>query len=237
MKALCGVLAMMALSYGCTQDRAPAYRPVRLAPACAREGIALTIVGDSLARGWGATAPQHDFAFLVYSGVKRSSAKTTMRNLGIPGATTEEIARSEVPRIATGRCSLVVVISGANDVQKLYSASRFRTSYHELLRALRARIPDGGFVVMGLPDVSLSPRIPWFLKPMESQLSKDASASIAGEAARYRCAFVPLYALSHRQAYRAHSLLSADGIHPNDAGYRIMANAALPAIAAVLPER
>jgi hypothetical protein len=34
----------------------PSYAFERLAPACAREGIQLTIVGDSLARGWGASA-------------------------------------------------------------------------------------------------------------------------------------------------------------------------------------
>ena len=86
-----------------------------------REGVRLTIVGDSLARGWGASAPKYAFASLIYTDVRRTSPKATMHNLGTPGATTDEIATVEVPYIRTGDCSLVVIISGANDVQKLYT--------------------------------------------------------------------------------------------------------------------
>ena len=90
---------------------------------------------------------------------------------------------------------------------------------------------------MGLPDVSLSPRIPWILKPAESWLSRDADTSIGAAAQEYGAAFVPLYALSHKEAYREKSLLSGDGLHPNDAGYRIMADSALPSVTTVLQGR
>ena len=153
-----------------------------------------------------------------------------MRNLGKPGATTDEIAATEVSDLRSDGCSLVVVIAGANDVQKLYTPRHFGTSYAKLLANVRSRMPDAGVVVIGLPDVALSPRIPWPLKPVESWLSRDANASIAASARHYGAAFVPLYSLSHREAYRSKSLLSGDGLHPNDAGYRIMANAALPSV-------
>jgi lysophospholipase L1-like esterase len=228
------IVALSALLLcSCTRAHDPTHTPVRVASACAQEGIQLTIVGDSLARGWGASAPKYAFASLIYTDIRRKHPKTTMRNLGTPGATTDEIA-SEVPHIHAGNCSLVVIISGANDVQKLYTPSHFWVSYTKLLQKVRARLPHGALVVMGLPDVSLSPRIPWFLKPIESWLSKNADRSIAAAARDYGAAFVPLYALSHEEAYRSKSLLSNDGIHPNDEGYRIMAGAALPSIMMVL---
>jgi lysophospholipase L1-like esterase len=222
---------------GCahTHDPARALALVRLAPACAQEGVRLTLVGDSLARGWGASAPEHAFAALVFADIRRTNPKSTMRNLGIPGATTDEIARSEVPRIQAGDCSLVVVIAGANDVQKLYTPGHFRSSYAQLLQNIRARLPDGALVVMGLPDVALSPIIPWFLKPFESRLSRDGDASIAAAAQEYGAASVPLYALSQRESSRSKSWLSSDGIHPNDEGYRVMTEAALPSVRRVLP--
>ena len=226
-------LAFMLVACGSAHSD-PAYPLVRLAPACALEGNQLTIVGDSLARGWGASAAKNTFASLIYTDVRRTRPKTTMRNLGIPGATTDEIATAEVPHIHAGDCSLVVIIAGANDVQKLYTPHHFGVSYATLLQKVRARLPNGALVVMGLPDVSLSPRIPWFLKPAESWLSENANASIAAAAREYGAAFVPLYALSHEEAYRSGSLLSRDGIHPNDEGYRIMAGAALPSIMMVL---
>jgi lysophospholipase L1-like esterase len=166
--------------------------------------------------------------------VLRKRSKATLRNLGTPGATTDEIAATDVPQIHTGDCSLVIIIAGANDVQKLYTPRHFEASYASLLRKVRARLPHGALVVMGLPDVSLSPRIPWILKPFESRLSKDANASIGAAAREYGAAFVPLYALSHEEASRSKSLLSRDGIHPNDEGYRIMADTALPSIMMVL---
>lgn len=42
------------------------------------------------------------------------------------------------------------------------------------------------------------------------------------------------YPLSHKEAYREKSLLSGDGIHPNDERYRIMAAAARPTVMMVL---
>jgi lysophospholipase L1-like esterase len=228
-----GVLSAILLC-SCARAHDPTYALVRLAPACAQEGIQLTIVGDSLARGWGASAAKNTFASLIYTDVRRRRPKTTMRNLGTPGATTDEIATTEVPHIHAGNCSLVVIIAGANDVQKLYTPRHFGVSYAKLLQEVRARLPHGALVVMGLPDVSLSPRIPWFLKPFESRLSRDANTSIAAAAREYGAVFVPLYALSHDEAYRSKSLLSSDGIHPNDEGYRIMAGTALPSILMVL---
>lgn len=215
---------------GCARAPEAASPIVRLAPACARERIHLTFVGDSLARGWGASATKDTFASIVYADVRRSHPKTTMRNFGRVGATTDEIAATEVSLLDDDGCSLVVIVSGANDVQKLYTPGHFGKSYAKLLKTIRARVPDAGLVVIGLPDVSLSPRIPWILKPIESWLSRNDNVSIAASAQRFGAAFVPLYALSHSEAFRANSLLSRDGIHPNDAGYRIMAATALPSV-------
>jgi acyl-CoA thioesterase I len=223
------VLTTVAL-YACAGERQQAIGIVRLEPGCVEKGIRLTIVGDSLARGWGASAPKYAFASLVFADVKEQSPKATMRNLGVPGSTTDEIVAKEVPHIHATDCSLVVIISGANDVQKLHTPHHFGTSYAKLLAQIRTRLPRGALVVMGLPDVSLSPIIPWPLKPVESWLSKDGNAAIGAMAPAYGAAFVPLYALSREQAHRENSLLSSDGIHPNDMGYRIMADAALPSI-------
>jgi len=232
--ARASLLLAAILLCSCSGTQAPASALVRLAPACARERIAVTFVGDSLARGWGASAPNASFASLIYADVRRTHSNATMRNLGKPGATTDEIAAAEIHEIRSSDCALVVVISGANDVQRLYTPAHFKSSYANLLRKLRARLPLGAIVVMGLPDVGLSPRIPWFLKPAESWLSRDGDAAIGAAAREYGAAFVPLYALSHEEAYRSNSLLSGDGIHPNDEGYRIMAGAALPSVLKVL---
>jgi lysophospholipase L1-like esterase len=54
--------------------------------------------------------------------------------------------------------------------------------------------------------------------------------SFAGTAAEYRAATVDLYRLSIREASRKNALLATDGIHPNDDGYKLMAEAAYPVV-------
>lgn len=224
-------LALGLLS-SCAQAHAPAAREiVRLPATCHKATLHLTIVGDSLARGWGASNPRGTFAALLYRQIRKTYSSATLDNLGIPGATTDDIAKKEADRIATRPCSLVVLIAGANDVQKLYTPAHFRTSYTALIRKIRERLPDGALMVIGLPNISLSPLIPWILKPVESQLAKADNVAIADAARQSGAAFVPMYDLSQRNADRTNHLLSHDGIHPNDRGYFIMATAAAPAVA------
>ncbi|MBV9269562.1 MAG: hypothetical protein JO165_00605 [Candidatus Eremiobacteraeota bacterium] len=97
--------------------------------------------------------------------------------------------------------------------------------------------PKSGLLVTGLPDVSLSPRIPRIAKFVISDLSRRANDSISRAASEYGAATVDLYSLSLRDADKKGSLLSRDGMHPNDHGYQRMAEAAYPAIANLLGER
>ncbi len=232
MKHLLAIATSAILLHGCASATTPKATPpiVHLPPTCRQNGVHLTIVGDSLARGWGASAPQNTFAARIYRAVRQGRPQTTLQNLGIPGATSDEIATKEVPLIRAHDCSLIVIVAGANDVQKLYTPRHFRVSYANLLHNIRARAPHAALVVMGLPDVALSPRIPWILKPLESALSRAGNKSIAAAAREHGAAFVPLYAVSHENAFRSKRLLSNDGIHPNDDGYGIMAAAASPTI-------
>src|SRR6185437_5470863 len=61
------------------------------AAQCAAQPIHITIVGDSLARGWGARDPKATLSARIFEFVNRHHPGTTMTNLGVPGATTDEI--------------------------------------------------------------------------------------------------------------------------------------------------
>ncbi len=104
------------------------------------------------------------------------------------------------------------------------------------MRKIRKRDPRGALVAVGLPNVALSERIPWYFRPVESALSRSTNASIGQVAQQYGAAFVPLYSLSLQNAGRTRTLLSPDGLHPNDAGYALMADAVYPAIAMLLKD-
>lgn len=221
------------LATGCAHHRSLANHPMHVPAHCAGRPIHMTIVGDSLARGWGARDPRDTLAARILEFVRRRHPGTTITNLGVPGATTDEIARVQANLVRSRPCSLIVVIAGANDVQKYYTPTHFERSYTRLLQRLRMRDPHAAIIVMGMPDVALSRRIPWPAKPVIAWLSRAANDSIAGAASQYRAAMVPLYALSLKNARHADTLVSADGIHPNDRGYAAMASATYAVIAAL----
>jgi lysophospholipase L1-like esterase len=204
---------------------------MHIAAHCAVQPIHMTIVGDSLARGWGARDPRDTLTARIFEFVRRRHPGTTMINLGVPGATTDDIARTQASLVRPRTCSLIVVIAGANDVQKYYTPAHFQRSYTRLLQRLRTRDPQAAIIVMGMPDIALSRRIPWPAKPVIAGLSRAADDSIAGAASQYHAGVVPLYALSLKNAGSAGTLLSSDGIHPNDRGYAAMASATYPVIA------
>lgn len=232
MKWLVFFAAAVASFTGCAHQGTVviANRPTHLPVACSTQPVQLTILGDSLARGWGARDPHNAIAARVYAFVQAKHPGSTLTNLGAPGLTTDEIARTQAPHVRASACSLVVVIAGANDVQKYYTPQHFRSSYEALLRQIRERDPGCALIVMGMPDVALSRRIPWLMKPIVAALSERANASIARAAVEYDAAVVPLYSLSLKDAPKANALLSSDGIHPNDQGYLEMASATYPAL-------
>ncbi len=66
--------------------------PASVTHVCPRHPVHITIIGDSLAKGWGAQHPQNTLAGGIYDFVRKRRPGTTMRNVGVPGATTEEVA-------------------------------------------------------------------------------------------------------------------------------------------------
>lgn len=216
----------------CAHARPPAFpAPAKLA-AC-RSSVSMMVLGDSLARGIGASDPAHSFVGLLAAHVRRDRGLSLV-DYGIPGANASDIARREVPRIRAGVCDVVIVIAGANDVQQFRMPGRFAGDYLRLIRAVRERDPHAALVLLGLPQISQSRIVPGIFKGPIGYLSDRDNASIRDVGARYRAGFVDLYALSLAHAASAGKLIGPDGLHPNDRGYALMAAAALPAVDAVM---
>jgi len=217
--------------YGCAHPaRMTATAPEALPASCARKPLHVTFLGDSLAKGWGARDPRNTFTSRVFAFIQKQRPDSSMANISAPGLTSDEIAEHLIPYVHRAPCSLIVVVAGANDVQKYYTPAHFARSYDHLLHEVRTRVPMSAVVVTGLPDIALSPRIPRVTKFIISRLSEKDNEAILSTAAQYRAATVDLYTLSLREAARKNTLLSDDGIHPNDDGYKLMAAAAYPVV-------
>jgi lysophospholipase L1-like esterase len=184
----------------------------------------IAILGDSTAAGTGASAPQHSVAGLI--GAKWSEA--IIENHATNGATIADVVKAQLPRLnADHEVDLVLVMVGGNDVIRASSQDSMSDAMKGLLQGLQTQAARIVIVTPG--DVGSAPR--WF-KPVglwlshRSRVSQQAWRAAIEEEARCSTSqliHVDLAVDPASDLFRVYPDLyySADGLHPNDAGYRV----------------
>ncbi len=169
-------------------------------------GTDVIAFGDSLVAGVGAT-PQHDFVS-VLSG----KAGIPIVNLGVPGNTTAQgLARLDA--LDAYRPKIVLLLLGGNDyLQKVPIETTF-VNLAKIIEHLQGR---GAIVVL------LGVRGGVFSDAFEAEYEKLSR--------RYRTAYVSdvLDGLLGKREYMS------DQVHPNDAGYAVIAERIYPVLAALM---
>ncbi len=194
-------------------------------------GIALLVLGDSLAFGTGASTPEGGFAWRTYLELARSRPGSEITNVAIGGATAHDVLRLEVPRLAQLPTPDVAILCvGANDVTRLGGDGNFLDDYAECVRLLRSRAPHALLVLCGVPDVALSPL---FANLDRAQLESRTHAlddTVRLIARDVGATFFDLYAFTRAQRTNAAAFLASDQFHPSDDGHERIANALVPLI-------
>lgn len=104
-------------------------------------------LGDSLAQGYGASAPQRGYVGELAALVRqRTQRAVRVVNLGVCGATVRDLVRQQLPVLAELAPELVTVCIGANDAGHT-STTAFRADFARVCAAL----PAGSFVA-DVPD-------------------------------------------------------------------------------------
>ncbi len=195
-------------------------------PAVAADGaLRVAVFGDSLAYGIGATHPQvNGVVPLLFAQIAARHPRSSFFNLSHKGARMQDILQHQLPA-SRGAAQLVLVIAGGNDVQAIETPSQIASNETVLLNALKRRFPGAAIVVTDIPDVSLRPIVPrWAKRPFHSLIVADnrafRKAALSGGAR-----VLPLYDLSRLPQALSPGTIVADGLHPSDKGYRLLAQA------------
>jgi acyl-CoA thioesterase-1 len=213
---------LLALALGAALPRGAAAAP-----------ILYVALGDSTATGVGAERgggyPERLARRLEASGVP-----VRLVNLGVPGATADDLRRTQLPRVMGEQPVLVTIGIGLNDLVRGRSLRDFARDLQliaDVVERTRATV-----IVSELPDISRSPSAAGSPRSLERQLAA-YNAALRQMAERHGFVVGPVEAVS-RRAFRDESgLFAKDGFHPSARGYDLWTDALWPAVERALAPR
>ncbi|MFL6140755.1 MAG: SGNH/GDSL hydrolase family protein [Labedaea sp.] len=191
--------------------------------------VTLAVLGDSLAAGIGAETTDGLPGVLLAKGLaEEGAAPVRLTTHAISGAKTFDLP-AQVDRALIAPPELALVIIGGNDVT---ARARIATSAMVLGREVRRLTAAGTNVVVATcPDLGVARCIPQPLRELARHYGRALSRAQHRVLDRIGTAAVSLFDLvSPEFMVRPHELFSPDRFHPNGAGYRIAADALLPAL-------
>lgn len=181
-------------------------------------------IGDSAAQGIGASAPHRGYVGLLAEHIRQQTGRTVrVINLSVSGATVALAVRDQLPRFLKLKPDLVTVAIGANDIA-LWDPVTFETNIRHLFATL--------------PPFAIVADLPCFHLPHNERKVAAANRIVRLVAADQGLTVAPLHAITKRQGLRSVATQVAnDMFHPNDRGYRVWADAFLPAVTADVSRR
>ena len=176
-------------------------------------------MGASDAIGYGAFPPTAGYVGLIGARVTELRPGARVRNFGIIDGRIDDFIDVELPQTIAANPDLVTVWTGSNDIWAGADPATFEAGLRTLLQQLRAHTHAMVFVG-DLPDLT---KAPLFISEPSFQITSerisDFNFRIAAVAAETGCVLVRLSEMSVNP-----TLFTSDGFHPNNDGYRLMAD-------------
>jgi lysophospholipase L1-like esterase len=220
------IILALALIAGCAH--APGPRAATPSPPTGR-AVAISVLGDSLAFGTGASEPTGGFAFRLYESIERERPGSEITSDAIGGTTVADVLRLEAARLRGTHPDLIILCVGGNDVVRRTDPRAFARAYSQLVDTIRNEVPHAKLVLFGVPNVATSPLFADFDARAIALLSLADDTAVRANAARTGAGFVDLFALSQSAKDRP-GFFSSDQFHPSDDGHERIAALARPTI-------
>lgn len=210
-----------------------AYRAARTGPEVAAEPAArqtrYMALGDSLAAGYGAIPATAGYVYRLYlSEVVGAVRDVLFSNAGVPGATSAQVLRHQVPlAVEAFRPDVVTVTVGGNDLLRVLSGAdpgvvlaEFRANFTELLARLRSGLPGARVVASNLykvPEIAGSESLVPMFNALVARIAQEYGIAVADIYSAF-CGRSGLLATVHRGGGEFE-------VHPSNAGHQAIADA------------
>ena len=197
-----------------------------------RAPIELRVLGDSTAAGVGSDDARSTLPSLLAQRVARRTGRPVhVVGLGVSGARTEDVRRTQLPQIRDA--DVIVIVVGSNDVIHVTTPPRMRDQTTDLLAAAAA---TGSPVVLG--GIPRFAGVGALAQPLRAVVDGYAAVlrDVQRDVAQSRpgVTFVDIAALASPRFRGVPEAMSGDEFHPSEVGYGFWADALAPAVAAVV---
>ena len=189
--------------------------------------LRLTLLGDSTAAGVGAAGTNGTVGGQLASAIDRRRVR--LSSVAVSGSRAADLG-PQVSRALLDRPDVAVVLIGANDSTHGTRLRAVRRDVAEAVRRLRAA---GVAVVLGsCPDMGAARAFAQPLRLVVAWQGRRVAAAEAEAATRAGAAVVDIGEETGPAMRADPTTLAADEFHPSDRGYRLWAQALLPAVRA-----
>lgn len=131
------------------------------------EPLELVVLGDSAADGYGNSDVREAYPHQVATRLSVATGRRVrVRSLAVNGATTADVTDDQVFQLRDTAPDVVVVAVGVNDAVRRTRGRAVETATRSLLARLEEVVPEASVVLVGAPDLSSAPGIPWPLRDL-----------------------------------------------------------------------
>lgn len=192
-----------------------------------KASISYIALGDSTGTGVGASDGKGGYAVRLFRRIEHELPGSRLVNLCVSGATTVDVLRNQLPRVQasinqTGR-TLITLGIGINNLTRNVSVEDFARDYEQIVAQLKTLASDAKVALLNIPDISLAPRVPVFLRAMARRRIVAYNGVIAEIANGHGAILVDTFETSSELIGNHPEFISADGFHPSEFGYEYWA--------------
>ena len=186
-------------------------------------------MGDSLAAGYGAVPATQGYVYLLYKGgVFDKIPNTLLSNVGLIGATSQDVLEKQVPLAINPFMPTVITLTvGGNDLTSILTGAdpetvleNFQSNLTNIFMELRTKLPEAEIYISNLYDI---PEIPG-----ATDVILVFNGIVDGVASGFVVPVADVFsAFEGRKGLRLIQRNGADQfeVHPSNAGHRAMAKA------------
>ncbi len=190
----------------------------RMLPADRNQVLRYVALGDSAVYGVGASSPDRNYVSLLAARLRSVYPQTQVANLGVPGATSADVAGQQLRQAVAAKPNLITLSVGPNDITQGKDAQAYERNLNTILQTLTEET-DAVIVINLIPDLAVVPRFSGAMKDQVGRLTVRFNAAIERATRTRDVVVVDLYRPSQQEIPRHPEQVSADNYHPSDAGY------------------